>query len=117
MTRASLPKLSDIETKEDKAERAHALLADQKARLELVIAENAFPCTTAEARCLLRQVNRELSRDPEGMIAMIGFHGPNGWGPRVDHVCDQAARHSRMNASAVAAGRESSWLKHWRPMA
>ncbi len=71
-------------------------LAATKRELERVIRENAFPCTTAEARHFLARVKAAIAR-PEDWR---GFMGENGDAPAIRAVIEQADWHARQAKNA-----------------
>ena len=90
-----------------KAQAARALLLDQKKRLEKVVREDSFPCTTASAKRLLGMVKswqRDVERNPDLHAPLaLGFMGPNGWGPLIDATCRDSEHHKRINAQSGKA--------------
>lgn len=76
------------------------LLSDQKARLEKVIAENAFVTTTNRARRYLAKVNWWLAQPIKAIELAPQQMGKNGLGPAIDQVCHEAEQHSRHNGQS-----------------
>jgi hypothetical protein len=85
-------------------EAAVALLSDQKARLESVIAENAFVTTTNRAKRYLAKVEWWLAQPASAVELAPQEMGPNGrFGQAIDDVCREAEQHrSYSNRSAAA---------------
>ena len=77
-----------------KVAAARQMLDSQKARLERAIArieaDGADPWSLAQARRMLDRVE-SWRRDRDAFVTLaLGFMGPNGWGPLLDMICDDA---------------------------
>lgn len=81
-----------------KPEQAQALLSDQRRRLENAIriysSDPLDICFLNDCRAQLRRVaswEADMTRDAEFFAPLVlGFMGPNGWGPLIDLLCRQA---------------------------
>jgi hypothetical protein len=81
-----------------KADRAFALLAEQRKMLERAIdvfkADRLDRCDLKSARKMLGRVadhEADMARAPEFFAPLVlGFMGENGWGPLVRSICRTA---------------------------
>lgn len=112
MTRPALPKLEAFEQEpgfryaDSKADRARAMLEEQKAAIETVLANPADSCMKASSESLLRHIKWWLGRDDAAVGMALGFMGPNGRGPEIEQLIRSNAKLHEIDARYFAEAAE-----------